>query len=280
MKAAPPVSVVVPTYNNETYVAATLDSILAQTFTDFELIVADHTSQDHTWDIVSSYADDDRVRIMQTEPGGGAERNWNRVTREARGQYVKLVCGDDLIYPTCLEEQVTALVRHDNATVVACRRDIIDANGRVLVAGRGLAGLEGEVEGIEAIRRTVRAGLNIFGEPACVLLRRQIVNRVGGWSAADPYLIDLDLYVKALRLGSLVALPTPLAAFRVSATQWSVALLREQARQTSSFNRRVAANSPDALSTADIRRGQALAYVNALSRRIAYLVWSRRMITK
>lgn len=277
MTAAPPVSVVVPTYNNAAYVAATLDSILGQTFTDFELVVADHSSQDGTLEIVSGYLSDSRVRVIRTEPGGGAERNWNRVTDQARGEYVKLVCGDDLIYPTCVAKQVSAMQNHDCATLVASRRDIIDANGHVLIASRGLAGMDGEVQGTAAIRQAVRAGGNILGEPACVLLRREVIARVGGWSAADPYLIDMDMYVKALGLGSLVAIPTALAAFRVSSSQWSVALFRDQARQTRSFNRRVATEFPGILSSVDLRYGDFRAYSNAIARRFAYRLWSRRI---
>jgi glycosyltransferase involved in cell wall biosynthesis len=277
MTAVPPVSVVVPTYNSGPFVAATMDSILRQTFVDFELVVTDHASTDDTWDVVSDFTSDPRVRLLRTEAGGGAARNWNRATEEAQGELLKLVCADDLVYPTCLQEQVEALRAHPGATVAACRRDLVDARGDVLLSNRGLPGLEGEVPGPEAIRRTVRAGGNIFGEPACVLLRTSVVRDVGGWSATDPYLIDVDMYVRSLASGSLVALPQTLAAFRVSAEQWSVALVGEQARQTVSFNKRVAALNPGVLTTADVRLGRARAYASALQRRAAYLVWSRRM---
>lgn len=276
MTAAPPVSVVVPTYNSETYVAATIESILAQTYVDFELVISDHASQDDTWAVVNEFASDPRVRLLTTEPGGGAERNWNRVTSAARGEMLKLVCADDLIYPTCLAEQVVPLHEVPSCTVVASPRDLIDANGDVLLRARGLAGLQGVVPGSEAVRRTVRAGGNIFGEPACVLLRREVVDRVGGWSSVNPYLIDVDMYVKSLQHGALAALPTTLAAFRVSNTQWSVALVREQARQTVAFNRRLAASWPT-LTSWDVGTGNARAYVNAASRRFAYLLWSARM---
>jgi glycosyltransferase involved in cell wall biosynthesis len=271
------VSVVVPTFNNAVFVADTLDSILAQTFANYELLIADHSSHDGTWDIVSRYGTDDRVRLLKTEPGGGAARNWNRVTAEARGDFLKLVCADDLLYPTCLEEQVRAIRRRPDSAMVAGQRDVRDARGNVLLRGRGLAGLDGEVSGRTAIRASIRAGNNVLGEPACVLLRTDLVNRAGGWSPRAEFLIDLDLYVRLLAQGSLWAQPTPVAAFRVSEGQWSVSLVRSQARQMRRFIEETRSRHPDIVSARDARIGKYRAYRNAAGRRAAYVWWSRRM---
>ena len=81
----PRVSVVVPAYNNAEYLAATLDSVLAQEFTDYELVVADHSSSDATAEILGRYASHPKVRVLPPTPtGGGALANWNRVSRHAR----------------------------------------------------------------------------------------------------------------------------------------------------------------------------------------------------
>src|SRR6185369_16385153 len=68
------VSVVVPSYNNAPFIEATMDSILGQTFEDFELVVADHSSTDGTWDRLQRYRADPRVRLLRTSAGGGAPR--------------------------------------------------------------------------------------------------------------------------------------------------------------------------------------------------------------
>lgn len=277
MTPAPPVSVVVPAYNNADYIADTIESILAQTFADFELLIADHGSRDATWDIASSYAEDPRMRLMRTERGGGAQRNWNRVTAEARGDAVKLVCGDDLLYPRCLEEQVSVMRESPSLSLVACRRDVRDARGDLLVSDRGLPHLSGLVPGRDAVRATVRAGGNVFGEPACVLMRTAAVRAVGGWSRTAQYLIDVDLYVRVLGHGDLWAIPSALAAFRVSSTQWSVALARDQARQTIDLFRSIHQQRPDVVSDSDLAVGTVRAYALAASRRTAYLWWSRRL---
>ena len=92
----PRVSVVVPAYNNAEYLAETIDSILAQTFTDFELVIADHSSTDGTLAVAQKY-EDPRIRLLTTPAGSGAQANWNLVTGEATGELIKLVCGDDTI---------------------------------------------------------------------------------------------------------------------------------------------------------------------------------------
>ena len=176
----PRVSVVVPSFNNASFIEATMDSILAQSFEDFELVVADHSSVDGTWELLQHYRTDPRVRLLRTEAGGGAPRNWERVTAAARGELLKLVCGDDIIYPDCLRRQVEAMDANPSVVLVAAQRDLIDARGGLVNARRGLAGLKGRVPGRAAVRHTVVAGANIFGEPACVLVRRETLERAGG----------------------------------------------------------------------------------------------------
>jgi glycosyltransferase involved in cell wall biosynthesis len=274
---SPRVSVVVPSYNNAHFIEATMESILTQTFTGFELLVADHSSTDDTWDRLQKYAGDPRVRLMQTPAGGGAPANWERVTREATGELVKLVCGDDLIYPTCLAEQIAAFDSVSDIVMVASQRDLIDAKGGVVVRGRGLAGLRGRTPGRVAARRTVVAGANIFGEPACVLLRRDVLEKVGGWDGRHPYVIDEASYVNVLLEGDFYGLARPLAGFRLSASQWSVHLASEQSNQVIAFHHQLAAHVPGLLSRLDLARGDTMARAMAYVRRLAYLWVGRKL---
>jgi glycosyltransferase involved in cell wall biosynthesis len=254
-----------------------MDSILAQTFEDFELVVADHSSQDGTWDLLQRYLADPRVRLLRTEAGGGAPRNWERVTAAAGGELLKLVCGDDLIYPDCLRRQVEAMDANPSVVLVAARRDLIDARGDVVLSRRGLAGLTGRVPGRSAARHTVLSGSNIFGEPACVLIRRQTLRDAGGWDGRHPYVIDLATYVNVLLRGDFLGIDSALAAFRLSSSQWSVHLARQQSRQVIGFHRRLAQDAPGLLSGTDLLRGDARARAMAYARRLAYLWVGRRM---
>ena len=273
----PRVSVVVPSYNNASFIEATMDSILGQTFEDFELVVADHSSSDGTWSLLQPYSADPRVRLLQTETGGGAPRNWDRVTAAARGELLKLVCGDDIIYPDCLRDQVAAMDANPSVVLVAAQRDLIDARGGILTTRRGLAGLTGRVSGRVAARHTVVAGSNIFGEPACVLIRREALEHADGWDARSPYVIDEATYVRVLLDGDFFGIDKALAAFRLSSSQWSVHLAREQSDQVIGFHHQLADEAPGLLSRADLWRGDSMARAMAYVRRLAYVWVGRRM---
>ena len=273
----PRVSVVVPAYNSVAFIDATMRSILAQTFTDFELVVSDHNSTDGTWETLQQFTADPRVRLSRLASGGGAPANFNAVTDLAAGEFLKLVCGDDLLYPDCLAEQVAALAAHPSAVMAASARDVIDAAGVPVLRNRGLAGLRGEISGTKAIRRTVLAGTNIFGEPASVLFKRVALVDAGGWHARFPYLIDEATYCAVLLGGNLVAVSRPLAAFRVSESQWSVQLVRAQANQAIGFSREFAAAHPGLLGPRDLLVGTMRARANAVARRAVYRWLGRRM---
>ena len=278
MSIAPCVSVVIPAYNNAAYVEDTIKSVLAQDFDDYEVVVADHSSGDETQKVLDRYSDHPKVRVLSPTPvGGGALANWGRVAAHARGTYLKLLCGDDLIDADALGKQVRAMESASDVVLVACRRRLIDANGRQILAARGLGGLSGHVAGSDAIRASVRAGTNLFGEPGCVLMRRDVFEQVGGWDARFPYLIDQASYTRVMAMGAIVAIPEALASFRISATQWSVRLVNDQARQAIGFHRMLSAECPGLLSANDVRIGNLRAWQMAYLRRAAYAWLRRRM---
>lgn len=277
MGTSPRVSVVIPAWQNEPFIAATMRSVLAQTFTDFELVVADHGSTDRTWEILQQFERDQRVRLLRTPPGGGAERNWNRVSRAARGELVKLVCGDDLLARECLATQVAAYDAHGvGVAMVASARDVIDASGRAVVRRHGLRGLTGRVPGHEAVRRSVVRGTNLFGEPCCVLIRRSVLEDVGGWHGNPGFMIDHATYCRVLLRGDLAVAPGSLAAFRLSSTQLSVSLAADQARSAVELHRQVAELLPG-ITAREVRLGNARARLRAFQRRLVYRYLGRRM---
>lgn len=278
MSDRPSVSIVIPTYQNAAYVAEALSSALSQTYTDLEVVVSDHSSTDGTLDVVRRFEGDPRLRVLDPLPtGGGAPRNFQRVTDAARGDLVKLLPGDDVLHPDLVSRQVKALAAHPSAVLAACRRDLVDVHGRPLLRGRGLGSLTGLVPGPDAIRALVRAGTNLLGEPGCVLIRRPALEAIGGWQADQPYLIDQATYMRLLRDGDLYADTATLAQFRISATQWSNKLARQQAAQARAIHHRTREALPSVVSGGDVRRGDLMVSAVVLQRRLAYKVWARRM---
>ncbi|WP_427117781.1 glycosyltransferase family 2 protein [Pseudarthrobacter scleromae] len=274
----PKVSIVIPAYNNVRYIAETLDSVLNQTYDDYEVVIADHSSVDGTQEVINRYKGNPKLRILSaTPPGGGAQANWNRVSSEARGTFVKLVCGDDLIGPTALADQVQAFEDNPSAVLVASQRDLVDSNGHVFVKNRGLQGISGLVKGADAVRATVVAGSNIFGEPACVMYRRDLLQEEGGWDNTNPYLIDEATYARICFHGDVVAIRRSLATFRISASQWSVRLAKQQSDQAISFHEQIAREHPGVISRFDLLVGNVRAIGMSYARRLAYVRLRKRM---
>lgn len=127
----PRVSIGVPVYNGENYLTETLDSILAQTFTDFELIISDNASTDRTEAICRKYAaQDHRIRYLRSASNLGAARNYNRVFELARGEYFKWNGHDDPLAPLFLERCVEVLDQDPGVVLCFARNRAIDERGQ------------------------------------------------------------------------------------------------------------------------------------------------------
>lgn len=218
---SPLVSVTIPMYNNERYIAETIESVLAQTMPDFELLIYDDHSTDRSLEIARSY-DDRRITVFTSEKNLGPEANWNRSVSRVRGRYVKLLCADDLLFPECLEKQCAAyeLPGRERVSLVSSSRTIIDYEGKTLINKVGFID-DGLQNPPEVVRKMVRMGTNIIGEPVCGLYPASLIPETSGYSARIPYTTDLDFWVQLLRLGNLWMIDEPLCAFRISSRSWS-----------------------------------------------------------
>lgn len=116
---APLVSIIVPTYNNEKYLAVCLDSLLAQTFQDFEIIVIDDGSTNQTTKILEAYKTNPHVQI-HTQPNSGISAARNQGLKLSRGKFLGFVDSDDRITPDFLEKLITPLLQNPNIDISVC----------------------------------------------------------------------------------------------------------------------------------------------------------------
>ena len=129
----PLVSIGLPVYNGEKYLEEALDSLLSQTFKDFELIISDNASTDKTGDICQCYLEkDDRVRYYRSETNLGMHRNWNYVFELSSGKYFKWAAHDDLYAPQFVEKCVDILDRDASVVLCSTRTKIVNENGQFL----------------------------------------------------------------------------------------------------------------------------------------------------
>jgi glycosyltransferase involved in cell wall biosynthesis len=208
----PTVSVGLPVFNAERYLALALDSLLRQTFDDFELIVSDNGSTDATEEICRTYArEDSRLRFERINENRGATWNFNHVFHLARGRYFRWAAYDDLCAPTHLERLVHAL-QEASPRVVLCytRTRLIDADGADL----------GEYEDRLALRdprpsqRLVRLIRHVgYANAIYGLIRPEALSKtrlVGSYPSAD-----LVLLGELALLGEFCEVPEPLFLRRV-----------------------------------------------------------------
>lgn len=265
------VSVVIPAFNNEPYIADTIKSILSQTYSNLEILIADHGSTDKTKMILESFLSDSRIRLFDTAQGGGAATNWNRVSHLANGTYLRLVCGDDLLDPTSIEKHVRILDLFEEVNLVASARRVIGPTGKVIIRFRGLGNLKGLVSGLKVIRLFVRSGTNVLGEPACVTFRTKALREAGWWQKDAKYLLDQATYTNVLLNSNLYVIREVLAGFRVSTSQWSYRLSKTQAMEIVQFNRTIRDKMPNVISRIDLFSGNIKARINANLRKLVYL---------
>lgn len=127
----PKVSICIPTYNQTKYLRKTLDSILIQTFRDFEIIITDDTSSSLVKDLIREYAFENKIRYFKNELPLGSPQNWNFCIRKARGQYIKILHHDDLFSsPYSLFEFVNFLDENPEITMAFSSSHALLDNGK------------------------------------------------------------------------------------------------------------------------------------------------------
>ena len=229
-------SVCVPLYDKERYLARTLRSILDQTFTDFELVVLDNASRDGSARVAASFADDPRVVLAHNDATVPAPQNFRRVVELARAPLVKVVNADDLIRPTALERQVPVMDADPTLAVVSCRHDLVDDEDAVVARDRALrsADLLGRVEFPTVVRRVVRHGGSPLGVPGNMLFRRSAYDACGGYPD-DPFVLDVALGVRLSTVGGFYGMPETLSGFRLAVGSATSAARRRNLRRQRHF---------------------------------------------
>ncbi len=107
------VSIIMPSYNTAKFISETIESVSAQTYPNWELIIVDDCSTDDTDAVVRPYLVDDRIRYIKNEKNSGAAVSRNRALREAKGKWVAFLDSDDLWFPEKLEKQISFMKKND-----------------------------------------------------------------------------------------------------------------------------------------------------------------------
>lgn len=206
----PEISVIIPTYNSSRYVTQAVDSVLAQTFDDLEVIVIDDGSTDDTESVMSRYSSPVRY-IKQTN--GGVSRARNHGIEESRGRYVAFLDADDTWFPNKLEKQMEAIRSQPSYHVCYSAFLIVDSNLAPIEVNRSKRQRT-------ALEDLLMCG-NVVGSICTVIYERSLFSKVGGFDPVLSQCADWDMWVRLAAETDFLYVDEPLVTYRQHETNMS-----------------------------------------------------------
>ncbi len=216
----PLISVVIPVYNGEKTIRETINSVLNQTFTDFEIVIINDGSQDATSEIITSIKDD-RIKLFSYS-NSGVSASRNRGIASACGEFIAFLDADDLWTSDKLEAQLKALQDNPQAAVAYSWTDYIDESGQFLYPGSYIT-LSGDVYAELLVKNFTENGSN-------PLIRKDALLQIGGFDEALFGPEDWDLFLRLAARYHFVAVPRPQILYRICANSTSSNILRQEAQ--------------------------------------------------
>jgi glycosyl transferase family 2 len=213
----PAVSVCIPTYNYARFLGKAIESVLAQTFEDFELIVSDNASTDDTQAVIAAYGDP-RLRAFRNDTNLGLFGNFSRCLELAGTDLVKFVCSDDWLDARYLELTLPVMDAHPEVAFLTTAGYVVDEEGRTFGLTSAELGDGPVVAASDALDVQARH-LNLIGMPTSVLLRRGAALAAGGFDARFAPASDVHLWLKLLDEHDLGWVPEPLCYLRMHASK-------------------------------------------------------------
>lgn len=220
-KSTPKVSVLMSVYNGSRYLEESVESILNQTFTDFEFIIIDDGSTDESLSILKHYSQQDSRIQLITQPNIGLTKTLNKALALAQGEFIARMDADDISMPERFDRQVEYLENHPNCVALGCDVLQIDMDGApICQMGVLLAHNE-----IEAQLLQGRGG--VIRHPA-VMMRRDALVAIAGYRDNFQTAQDLDLYLRLAERGKLANLPEVLLKYRIHIASVNFAKYEQQ----------------------------------------------------
>ena len=210
----PIVSVILTSYNHEKYLRESIESVLSQTFTDFELIIVDDCSTDRSWEIIESYSDDRIIKVRN--PKNVLYVLNEAITNVVTGKYIAIHHSDDVWEPNKLAEQVGFLATHDSYGAVFSWASIVDEDGKLFLDESHFY-----YKIFEQPNRSRFEWLNFFffqGNALChpsVLIRKQCYDECGLYRYGLAQVPDLDMWMRLCLKYEIYVLPQKLIRFRI-----------------------------------------------------------------
>ncbi|NJR57502.1 MAG: glycosyltransferase [Cyanobacteria bacterium CRU_2_1] len=221
----PKVSIVLPSYNYARYLDERIQSVLNQTYTDFELIIVDDASTDNSLEVIHKYVQDSRVKTLFFEQNSGLPyQRWNDGADLAQGEYILFAGADDRCEPTLIEKLVEKLDQNPNVGIAYSQSMQIDSDGNVV---RSLKNRTDELDRERWAHDFVNNGKeecqylvikNTIPNASAVLLRRSTFETAGQFDVTLRLVADWMLWAKMLMIADVAFVSEPLNDFRIHST--------------------------------------------------------------
>jgi glycosyltransferase involved in cell wall biosynthesis len=206
----PKVSVCIPTYNTARYLGAAIDSVLAQSYEDFELVICDNASTDGTQELCSAYADK-RIKYLRFETLVGQAANWNRCLDHAGCDFIVLLHADDVLLPDYVERATHMMKDHPEAGMVHCAVKYINTDGTEICL-RQLYPEDQILPGDQIFKKLLLEGCIV--NPAGVMVRREVYERVGQFTDRIVWGVDWHMWLRIAINFPVAYIAEPLALYR------------------------------------------------------------------
>jgi len=218
----PTVSVLMSVYNGRRYVGEAIESILAQTFADFEFLIIDDGSTDDSLRILERYAAQDQRIRLTSRPNKGLTRTLNELFAQSRGAFLARMDCDDVAMPRRFEQQLDALRADPGLVCVGGYFQLIDGDGRALTV------LRPPTDDAE-IQRQALAGHGSICHPTA-MIRREAMEQINGYCEEFRIAQDVDLWLRLGEVGRLGNVPQTVLRFRLHEESVSETRRHEQRR--------------------------------------------------
>lgn len=213
----PKVSVIMSVYNGEEYLREAIDSILNQTFEDFEFIIVDDGSTDRIADILASYRDP-RIKVINQKHLGIAHAK-NKAVKASSGEYIAIMDADDISLPERLEVEASFLNHNRDIGIVSCSNYFVDEYGKTILTRSALIGYV-------LIQKKLLEDMCV--NHCSAMIRRKVFKEVGGYRRAFKCSLDYDLFLRIAEVSKIENIKEPLHKYRIRIDSISVAKKVEQ----------------------------------------------------
>lgn len=217
------VSICIPTYNGEAFLNEALDSVLIQNYKNLEVIFSDDGSTDNTFEIIHEFKNHTsfEVSIYQNK-SKGIGSNWNNCIKHARGEYIKFLFQDDILFPDCIEKMGNTLedVPEDVKFVYSRKRLIGDKHNQQESADQVFHRFSKlSASKIISSRDLFNHPRNKIGEPTCTMLRKDVFREVGYFNEKLEQSLDYEFWYRILGKYSAKSIDENLVGFRIHENQ-------------------------------------------------------------